>query len=81
MRRYICEGTSSETNSGDKLERLAWGSSPVLLRHQFSYPRIKDLLVAFVGLRNRLIVFIRTESGNCCFTILELSDQQDIAYG
>ena len=58
-----------------------WESWSLLGGHEFSYPRFKDLLVALVGLRNRLIVFIRREPGNCCFTILELSDQQDIAYG
>jgi hypothetical protein len=56
-------------------------SWPLLRRHQFSYSRFKDLVLALVGLCNRLIVFIGREPGNCCFTILELSDQQDIAYG
>jgi len=52
-----------------------------LRRHQFSDSRFKDLVLALVGLCNRLIVFIGREPGNCRFTILELADQQDIAYG
>jgi hypothetical protein len=54
---------------------------PWFRRHQFSDSRFKDLVLALVGSCNGLIVFIRSETGNCCFTILELADQQDIANG
>src|ERR1017187_2829914 len=54
---------------------------PLLRRHQFGDSRFEDLLIALVGLCNRLIVFIGREPSNCRFTVLELANQQDIAYG
>ena len=38
-------------------------------RHQFGDSRFKDLVLALVGLCNRLIVFIRREPDNYRFTI------------
>jgi hypothetical protein len=54
---------------------------PLLRRHQFSNSRFKDLMITFVGLCNRLIVFVRRKPRDCRFTILELANQQDIADG
>ena len=53
---------------------------PLLRRHQFSDSWFEDLVLALVGLCNRLIVFIRREPGNCRSTILEFTDQQHIAH-
>jgi hypothetical protein len=54
---------------------------PLLRRHQFSDSRFEYLLIALVGLCNRLVVFIGREPSNCRFTVLALANEQDIAYG
>ena len=53
--------------------------SRLLSRHQFGDSRFEYLLLTLVCLRHRLIVFIRREPGDGRFTILELTNQQDIA--
>jgi hypothetical protein len=61
--------------------RSLYAIRPLLRRHQLSDSRFKDLVVALVGLCYRLIVFIRREPKDYRFAILELADQEDIAYG
>jgi hypothetical protein len=56
-------------------------SSRVLLRrHQLSDSRLKNLVLAFVGLCHRLIIFVRRKTGDCHLSILELANQENIAY-
>jgi hypothetical protein len=52
----------------------------LLRRHQLSDSRLKNLVLAFVGLCHRLIIFVRRKTGDCHLSILELANQENIAY-
>ena len=60
---------------------LQYAISPSPRGHQFSDSGLEDLLIALVGVCNRLIVLIGREPGNCRSTVLELANQQDISFG